>query len=195
MKGKCSWSLGSHTMIIKSVGTVSEWKSNLGELILVFVQGDTQRISLYPEREFWDLTGIQQKFRAFKSKWWGSKGRMQPWRETYPRGWVIPRRQNPPRTGKEAWAGRWGTAPRLWGQTRTGRGHLAGQSFPKWLQKGVMITLGSKCPFLSFPFHFRRANKSQKYVPNVGLWQQVRKRLYGGLWFTVFCYLGSATDG
>lgn len=29
MKGKCSWSLRSHTMMIKSVGIVREWKNKL----------------------------------------------------------------------------------------------------------------------------------------------------------------------
>lgn len=58
-----------------------------------------------------------------------------------PKGWAIPRRENPVRIGKEAWAGRWGMEPSLWGQIRTRRGRLAGQSFPKWLQKDVMIIM------------------------------------------------------
>lgn len=40
-----------------------------------------------------------------------------------------------------------------------------------------------------------RADTTHEQVTNIGLWEQVRKRICGGLWFTAFCYSGSAVVG
>lgn len=76
-------------------------------------------------------------------------------------------------------------------------GVLQAKVFQSDYGESVMIILYSKCSFLSSSSLLQgchRANKTQKYVPNLGPGQQARKGLCAGTWSTVFWCLGSATE-
>lgn len=159
MEGKCSWSLRSHTMIIKSVETVSEWKNKLATwensswYLYKVTLGEflsPGKRSLRPIRASTEVQSFQEQ--VISLKWWNGGLEIEMLK-----GLGDPRRQNPLRTGKEAKAGRQGMESRLWWQMRTGWGHLPGQGSPKWLQKVCDDSPGSKCLFLSLPLRFYKA--------------------------------------